>query len=141
MNVGHGTLAAPGLEPPPDRDPGRIGDGRIILALARAQPFDGAPEATPLEASHIKDDLIALSRVGVPYTPEMIDNALADLKAQGSPNSANVEALQKRYSAAIVRDLGVERGEMSELDALVAYLQRLGTQIDFKLYDDKANIR
>ena len=98
-------------------------------------------EATPLEASHIKDDLIALSRVGVPYTPEMIDNALADLKAQGSPNSANVEALQKRYSAAIVRDLGVERGEMSELDALVAYLQRLGTQVDFKLYDDKANVR
>ena len=98
-------------------------------------------EATPLDVSHIKNDLIALSRVGVPYTPEMIDNAVADLKTQGSPTSPNVEALQKRYSAAIVRDLGVERGELSELDALVAYLQRLGTQVDFKLYDDKANIR
>jgi cytochrome c oxidase cbb3-type subunit 2 len=70
----------------------------------------------------------------------MIDNAVVDLKAQGSPNSPNVEALQKRYPAAIVRDLGAG-GEINELDALVAYLQRLGTQVDFKLYDDKANIR
>jgi cytochrome c oxidase cbb3-type subunit II len=98
-------------------------------------------ETTPLDAYHIKNDLIALSRVGVPYTPEMIDNAVADLKTQGSPNSSTVEALQKRYPAVMIRDLGVERGEINELDALVAYLQRLGTQVDFKLYDDKANIR
>jgi len=97
-------------------------------------------ETTPLDAFHIKNDLIALSRVGVPYTADMIDNAVVDLKAQGSPNSPNVEALQKRYPAAIVRDLGAG-GEINELDALVAYLQRLGTQVDFKLYDDKANIR
>src|SRR4029079_490328 len=52
-------------------------------------------ETTPLDASHIKNDLISLSRVGVPYTADMIDNAVVDLKAQGSPNSPNVEALQK----------------------------------------------
>jgi cytochrome c oxidase cbb3-type subunit 2 len=75
-----------------------------------------------------------------PLDASMIDNAVVDLKAQGSPNSPNVEALQKRYPAAIVRDLGAG-GEINELDALVAYLQRLGTQVDFKLYDDKANIR
>ena len=30
---------------------------------------------------------------------------------------------------------------MTEADALVAYLQMLGTLVDFKLYDDKANLR
>ena len=47
----------------------------------------------------------------------------------------------KRYPKAIVRDLGVDKRDITEADALIAYLQRLGTQVDFKLYDDKANIR
>ncbi len=98
-------------------------------------------ETTPLDMAHIRSDLIALSRVGVPYTPDMIDNAVVDLRAQGSAPNSNTEALQKRYPGALVRDFGADRGEMSELDALIAYLQRLGTQVDFKLYDDKANIR
>src|ERR1700674_3643690 len=33
-------------------------------------------EKTPLAYEHIGDDLVALSRVGVPYTQEMIDNAV-----------------------------------------------------------------
>ncbi len=37
----------------------------------------------------------------------------------------------KRYPKAIVRDLKVDKGELSEADALIAYLQRLGTQVDF----------
>src|ERR1700744_2224755 len=90
-------------------------------------------ETTPLDASHIKEDLIALSRVGVPYSPEMIEKAVTDLKAQGLPNSSEADALQKRSPAAIVRDLSAQKGEISEVDAVIAYLQRLGTQIDFKL--------
>ena len=46
----------------------------------------------------------------------------------------------KRYPKAIVRAKGAN-GQITEADALIAYLQRLGTQVDFKLYDDKANIR
>ncbi|MFI5013353.1 MAG: cytochrome-c oxidase, cbb3-type subunit II [Hyphomicrobiales bacterium] len=98
-------------------------------------------EKTPLAYEHIADDLVALSRTGVPYTQEMIDKAVVDLKAQGTPDSDNVDAMLKRYPKAIVRDLKVDKGELSEADALIAYLQRLGTQVDFKLYDDKANIR
>jgi cytochrome c oxidase cbb3-type subunit II len=40
-----------------------------------------------------------------------------------------------------VRDLSADKGRLTKADALITYLQRLGTQIDFKLYDDKANIR
>ncbi|MDE2578352.1 MAG: cytochrome-c oxidase, cbb3-type subunit II [Hyphomicrobiales bacterium] len=91
-------------------------------------------EKTPLDYSHIADNMKTLSIVGVPYTQEMIDNAEKDIVAQTSGDAA----VAKRYSNAISRDIG---GKPTELDALIAYLQRLGTQVDFKLYDDKANIR
>ena len=71
----------------------------------------------------------------------MITNAIIDLKAQGTPDSDNVDAMLKRYPKAVIRDLKVDQGLLSEADALIAYLQRLGTQVDFSLYDDKANIR
>ena len=112
-------------------------------AVVPASIMPGYPflEKTPLAYDHITDDLVALSRVGVPYTREMIDNAVADLKAQGTPDSKSVDAMLKRYPRAIVRDLKVDKGALSEADALIAYLQMLGTLVDFKLYDDKANVR
>ena len=98
-------------------------------------------EKTPLDASHISEHMQVLAKEGVPYTQEMIDNAQADLKAQGSADDPNAEAMLKRYPKAIVRDLGADKGHLTEADALIAYLQRLGTQVDFKIYNDKANIR
>ncbi len=76
----------------------------------------------------------------MPYTKDMIDDAVADAWAQGSGDDASPDFL-KRYPKAIVRDLGGNKGQMTEADALIAYLQLLGTQVDFKIYDDKANIR
>ncbi len=91
------------------------------------------------------DDVAAHLRtqraVGVPYTEDQIANAKADLKAQLDPDGADVEAFQKRYPKAIVRNFDGKAGDPTELDALVAYLQMLGTLVDFKLYDEKANLR
>jgi cytochrome c oxidase cbb3-type subunit 2 len=98
-------------------------------------------EATALDTAHFSENLVALSRIGVPYTQEMIDKASDDLKAQEKPDSPEAAAMVKRYPKAIVRDAKGENGQITEADALIAYLQRLGTQVDFKLYDDKANIR
>ena len=98
-------------------------------------------EKTPLDTKHLGDQMKVLSIVGVPYTQEMIDSAEKDAVAQGTADSKDAAGLQKRYSKAIVRDLGADKGKLTELDAVIAYLQRLGTQVDFKLYDDKANIR
>ena len=79
--------------------------------------------------------------VGVPYTDEQIANAKADLKAQADPDSPDAGAFQKRYPKAVARNFDGKPGNPTELDALVAYLQMLGTLVDFKLYDEKANLR
>ncbi len=95
---------------------------------------------TELDAAHIADDLKVQSWLGVPYNPEMIASAAADLAAQATTDG-DAAALQKRYPNAAARDFDGDPRRITEADALIAYLQMLGTQVDFKLYDDKANIR
>ena len=109
-------------------------------SVAPASIMPGYPflARTPLNYKHIGEDLLALSRVGVPYTQEAIDHAADDLRAQAGAKGG--DDLVKRYPKAIVRDLSGEP-EITEADALITYLQRLGTQVDFKGYDDAANIR
>ena len=79
--------------------------------------------------------------VGVPYTDDQIANAVADLKAQADPDNAGVDAFTKRYPKAVARNFDGKPGAPTEMDALVAYLQMLGTLVDFKLYNEKANLR
>lgn len=98
-------------------------------------------EKTPLKAKHIAEDMKVLALEGVPYSPEMIAAAESDLKTQASAEDGATQGFLQRYPKAIVRDLGGNAGKLTEADALVAYLQLLGTQVDFKLYDDKANVR
>ena len=71
-------------------------------------------------------DLRALYRLGVPYTEEAIENANADLAAQADP-MANTTDLEARYPKAQVRDFDGDPNKLTEMDALVAYLQMLGT--------------
>ena len=47
----------------------------------------------------------------------------------------------KRYPKAVVRKFNPGSPDITEGDAVIAYLQMLGTLVDFKLYDDKANLR
>jgi cytochrome c oxidase cbb3-type subunit 2 len=96
---------------------------------------------TELDADNIADHLKTLRAVGVPYTDEQIANAAADLKAQVDPDSPDADALVKRYPKAMVRNFDGKAGVPTEMDALVAYLQMLGTLVDFKLYNEKANLR
>ena len=98
-------------------------------------------ETTPLNVKHIDQDMKVLAIEGVPYTPEMIEAAQSDVMTQGSAEDSQTALFLKRYPKAITRELGGVQGRLTEADALVAYLQQLGTQVDFKLYDDKANIR
>jgi len=116
------------------RDPRSV----VPTSIMPGYPF---LENTPLDAERFSENLVALSRVGVPYTSEMIGKTAEDLKGQTMPDSPEAAAMIKRYPKAIVRPATGQNGQISEADALIAYLQRLGTQVDFKLYDDKANIR
>jgi len=96
---------------------------------------------TDLDYAHIADNLQALALLGVPYTPDMIAHATADVVTQATADSPEAADLAKRYPKAQARDFDGNPARVTEADALIAYLQMLGTQVDFKLYDDKANIR
>jgi len=96
---------------------------------------------TELDPTNIADDLKVQAHLGVPYSPEMITNAVTDLKTQATTDAPDASELDKRYPKAQVRDFDGNPGSITEADALIAYLQLLGTQVNFKLYDDKANIR
>jgi cytochrome c oxidase cbb3-type subunit 2 len=76
--------------------------------------------------------LRALSRVGVPYTDEDIESAAADLRAQATGTEA--DAVLKRYPKAQARDFDGDPARISEMDALIAYLQMLGTLVDFSSF-------
>ena len=94
-----------------------------------------------IDTSGITDHLRTLRAVGVPYTDEQIKNAVADLRAQADPDNPDSNGLAKRYPKAVVRNFDGKGGAPTEMDAVIAYLQMLGTLVDFKLYDEKANLR
>ncbi len=88
-------------------------------------------------ASHLK----ALARVGVPYEEAHFANALADLRAQADPDS-DTSGLVERYGERVnVRDFDGNPDRLTEMDALVAYLQMLGTLVDFSSYVPEENRR
>ena len=82
-----------------------------------------------LKAGDMTAHLTALSRVGVPYSQKAIAAANDDLQAQANPDSDS-EALKARYPKAQVRDFDGDPAKLTELDALIAYLQMLGTLVD-----------
>ena len=84
---------------------------------------------TDLDTSNEAGHLRALSRVGVPYDKAAIAAAEADLKSQADPEADN-GALLKRYPKAQARDFDGDPARLTEMDALVAYLQMLGTLVD-----------
>ncbi|MGA0533697.1 cytochrome-c oxidase, cbb3-type subunit II [Hansschlegelia sp. KR7-227] len=89
----------------------------------------------------ITDQLKANRAVGTPYDDDQIFGARRDLYAQADPDSADGAAFRKRYPTALVRDFDGDPKRLTEMDALIAYLQMLGALVDFKQYDDKANLR
>ncbi len=98
-------------------------------------------ERTELDYQNVAQDLKVQALLGVPYTADMIANVTADVVAQATTDNPAAADLIKRYPKAQARDFDGNPDRITEADALIAYLQMLGTQVDFKLYDDKANIR
>ena len=95
---------------------------------------------TPLQVTNVAMELSANRAVGVPYTDEMLENAAADLKAQADPN-ADTSGVSERYPKAKIGDFDGNAAQLTEMDALVAYLQMLGTLVDFSTYDATAGYR
>ena len=79
--------------------------------------------------------------VGVPYTDDMIENARVDMESQSDPDSDGADAVMDRYPGAQSRNFDGQPGMPTEMDALIAYLQVLGTMVDFSVYKADENLR
>lgn len=86
-----------------------------------------------LDYANIKALLETHRLVGVPYSDDMIAHAEDDLIAQLDPD-ADTEGLMARYDNLTVRNFDGDP-RITEMDALVAYLQMLGTLVDFSTFE------
>ena len=107
-------------------------------------------QTTALDYKNIDKDLIVNQTLGTPYTEAMIKNAKKDLESQANPegDDSDTDALEERYgmessfkTKIVAREFDGDPKKITEMDALIAYLQMLGTLVDFTKFDEKATIR
>ncbi|MEZ4319935.1 MAG: cytochrome-c oxidase, cbb3-type subunit II [Myxococcota bacterium] len=91
------------------KDP-RLTDGSIMPAYPWLLEWKIDPD-------DVKASVVALSRVGTPYTDEDIANVATDLQTQG-------QGIVGRLG-----EKGIDAAWDDEIVALIAYLQRLGTDV------------
>ncbi|MCJ9427753.1 cytochrome-c oxidase, cbb3-type subunit II [Kordiimonas marina] len=99
------------------------------------------------EGAHLDEiaaDMRALRKTGVPYTDDMIKNAYKDALAQARNESDDFDGLQARYGTPFGHTVNARNFDgqetTTELDALIAYLQVLGTMADFKDYEPASDV-
>jgi cytochrome c oxidase cbb3-type subunit II len=104
-----------------------------------------------IDTRYIRDLVETNRMVGVPYTDDMVANAVADFRAQVDPN-ADTSGLTDRYTfkeadgtviQAFPKSIDIRNFDgqpaLTEMDALIAYIQVLGTMVDFSTYTPVAN--
>ena len=84
-------------------------------------------------ADYVQDRVETDALVGVPYSEEMILASAEDFRAQANPD-ADASGLQERYPGAQQRNFD-RQPQLTEMDALIAYLQVLGTMVDFSTFE------
>jgi cytochrome c oxidase cbb3-type subunit 2 len=90
-----------------------------------------------IEPTYVGDLLNTHRMVGVPYTDAQISNAAADFLVQADPD-LDYDSMLERYPGAVVANFDGQAG-MTEMDALIAYLQVLGTMVDFSTFTPEAS--
>jgi len=110
-------------------------DPRSVVPETIMPPYAFLAESA-LDYADIAERMRTLRAVGVPYTDEMIKNAAADLEVQVDPNG-DTKGLLARYPKAVVASFTGDPKRITEMDALVAYLQMLGTLVNFNDYTAK----
>ncbi len=108
-----------------------LADPRSVVPESIMPPYSFLA-TRELDGETIGADLSALSSLGVPYTAEHIENATADFHAQAQ-EFGDTAGLEERYGDRVqVRDFDGDPSRITEMDALIAYLQMLGTLVDFE---------
>ncbi len=90
-----------------------------------------------IEPTYITDLMETHAIVGVPYSEEMIAEAQADFLVQVDPDG-DYDGLVERYPGAVVSNFDGQEA-VTEMDALIAYLQMLGTLVDFSTFTPDAS--
>ena len=105
-------------------------DPRAVVPESIMPPYAFLSDRV-LDQGDMQAHLSTQRRVGVPYSDEAIAAADEDLRTQANPN-ADPQALRRRYPGAQARDFDGNPDRLTEMDALVAYLQAIGTMVDFR---------
>ena len=133
--------AAPAASPPIARLEAMFAANRAAGRKALA-PFvtagDPDADATVAILEAIDKAGASLCELGVPYSEDMLQNAQADFMAQADPDNADTSGLEERYAKINMRNFDAQP-EVTEMDALIAYLQMLGTLVDFSTYTPVAS--
>ena len=100
-------------------------------------PKYGFLAQTELKATYIPELMSAHRMVGVPYSDDEMVNSVADFKAQDNPDGDS-SGLVARYGKVTVANFDGQP-QLTEMDALIAYLQVLGTMVDFSTFTPDAS--
>jgi cytochrome c oxidase cbb3-type subunit 2 len=87
-----------------------------------------------IDASHMDAHLRVNRTLHVPYTADQIAHANADVLAQAQPMGEGAYDFSRRYPGVAIRDFDGDPDRVTDMDALIAYLQMLGTGVDFHTY-------
>src|SRR5690606_39272530 len=115
-------------------------DPRSVVPESIMPPY-AFLEGRKIDAQDAEGWLKANRAVGVPYTDEMIEMAASDFATQTDPFADDFDGFMARYPKAVVRDFDGDPRHVTEMDALIAYLQVLGTMVDFETYEPEENYR
>lgn len=109
-------------------------DPRSLVPGSVMPPYAFLAETT-LNDSRIGAKMVANRRVGVPYSDDQIEEAIHDLRIQaGSPFAEDYAGFEERWPDVALPVFATNR-EITEMDALIAYLQVLGTMVDFSTFE------
>ncbi|MCR6643744.1 MAG: cbb3-type cytochrome c oxidase subunit II [Terricaulis sp.] len=106
-------------------------DPRSVVPESVMPPYAFLANAD-LDVARMGDHLRVNRTLGVPYTDEQLANAALDARAQAEPLGSNAYDFEQRYPGAAVRDFDGNPARVTEMDALIAYLQMLGAGVDFQ---------
>ena len=108
-------------------------DPRAVVPESIMPPYKFLSERA-LDYRMIENDLAANKALGVPYTDDMVALAASDIKTQVDEYADDYDGFLARYPKSVLRDFDGNPDKITEMDAMIAYLQMLGTLVDFNEY-------
>ena len=109
-------------------------DPRAVVPESIMPPYKFLSE-TKLDYKRMDQDLRANQILGVPYTDEMVEKAVSDVTTQLDEFADDEEGFNARYPKAQMRDFDGNPDALTEMDAIIAYMQILGTLVEFDEYE------